>query len=190
MASSWAAEENCCIHCKQCDIQQGFGPRTFILCACCQDRGSHVECEEKASGKRRDLRGTHHLGHQIRRNGTSSHIQHLLCVRRIFLLHAGLTVSVQALEAGKDWFCSQVQAGPFRQSSMIAPARPQTQIRLQECRRVSLGLAARTSQGRMPFPGDTAYSSELVKYNPSCKGETTASHVLCQASTLFACAKC
>lgn len=50
MTSCWAAEENCCVHCKHGDIQQGFGPRTFILCACCQDRGSHVECEEKATG--------------------------------------------------------------------------------------------------------------------------------------------
>ena len=42
---------------------------------------------------------------------------------------------------------------------------------VQECSRVSLGLAARTSQGRLSFPGDTAYSSELVKYDSSCKGE-------------------
>ena len=50
MTSCWAAEEKCCVHCNKGDIQQGFGPRTFILCACCQDRGSHVECEEKATG--------------------------------------------------------------------------------------------------------------------------------------------
>ncbi|KAL0052496.1 hypothetical protein WJX82_003084 [Trebouxia sp. C0006] len=111
MTSCWAAEENCCVHCKHGDIQQGFGPRTFILCVCCQDRGSHVECEEKATG---------------------------------------LPVSPQALEAGNDWFCSQ------------------------DCSRVSLGLAARSSQGRMPFPGDTAYSSQLVKYDSSCKGSQNA----------------
>ena len=49
MASCWTTEENCCIHCKDADVQQGFGPRTFILCACCQDRGSHVECEERST---------------------------------------------------------------------------------------------------------------------------------------------
>lgn len=41
---------------------------------------------------------------------------------------------------------------------------------MQECSRVSLGLAARTSQGRIPFLGDTAYSSELVRFSKDCKG--------------------
>ena len=117
MTSCWAAEENCCIYCKQCDIQQGFGPRTFILCACCQDRGSHVECEEKASGTgclaalddtvmglpAHDVIAIQHAHFRC------IHIRDLMDFRWIAVA-AGLPVSPQALEAGNDWFCSQVTA--------------------------------------------------------------------------------
>ena len=48
----------------------------------------------------------------------------------------------------------------------------------QVCSQVSLGLAARTAQGRMPFPGDTAYSSELVKYSAKDKGKGTPLYML------------
>lgn len=34
--TSWAEVQNCCKHCRKEDIQADFGPRTFIICACCQ----------------------------------------------------------------------------------------------------------------------------------------------------------
>ncbi len=37
-----------CVHCGGVDFQPGFGPRTLILCCACLDRGTHVECEERA----------------------------------------------------------------------------------------------------------------------------------------------
>ncbi len=42
---------NCCIHCRQADFQQGLGPRTFVFCTCCQDLGTHKECEEEKAGR-------------------------------------------------------------------------------------------------------------------------------------------
>ncbi|KAK9789012.1 hypothetical protein WJX73_004644 [Symbiochloris irregularis] len=48
----WAAAKERCIHCGLSDFAAGeFGPRTFVLCACCQDLGTHVECEQDATGR-------------------------------------------------------------------------------------------------------------------------------------------
>ena len=68
-------------------------------------------------------------------------------------------------------FAGRQGSVPARVSTVSREVRlSDTLLLLQECSRVSLGLAARTSQGRLPFPGNTAYSSELVKYDLSCKG--------------------
>lgn len=78
------------MHCRNSDVQQGFGPRTFLLCACCQDRGSHVDCEEKATGTALI---------------TARHEQHSSTLVYAF---AGSKISSDAIEAGTDWFCGQV----------------------------------------------------------------------------------
>lgn len=39
-----------CKHCGKADYQAGFGPRTLLICDCCQTVGAHLECEEKATG--------------------------------------------------------------------------------------------------------------------------------------------
>jgi hypothetical protein len=40
-----------CIYCKQTDWEQeGFGPRTLLLCSCCHLYSTHVDCYEKATG--------------------------------------------------------------------------------------------------------------------------------------------
>ncbi|KAK9856855.1 hypothetical protein WJX84_001296 [Apatococcus fuscideae] len=51
VAESPFVTSNCCVHCRLSDFQQNFGPRTFVCCTCCQDRGTHKECEEKRSGR-------------------------------------------------------------------------------------------------------------------------------------------
>lgn len=51
----WADLNSRCIHCGQDDfLAGGFGPRTFIECSCCADRGTHVDCEERCNGFRID----------------------------------------------------------------------------------------------------------------------------------------
>lgn len=38
--ASWAQEAGYCIHCRKDDFAETFGPRTFIVCSCCQVRTS------------------------------------------------------------------------------------------------------------------------------------------------------
>lgn len=45
--SQWAIAKDACVHCGKEDYQTGFGPRTLLICHCCQAHGGHVECEEK-----------------------------------------------------------------------------------------------------------------------------------------------
>ena len=132
MTSCWAAEENCCIHCKHGDIQQGFGPRTFILCACCQDRGSHVECEEKVTGTWSLIAAAVLEWPQLRmrRNAKQDKPINAIRLHAVTPCRAGLPVSPQALEAGNDWFCSQVRtyttqfhgAPPFWELNTVPPS--------------------------------------------------------------------
>lgn len=46
----WADSPESCVHCGQADYQEGFGPRTLILCSSCGALGTHVACEEGATG--------------------------------------------------------------------------------------------------------------------------------------------
>ena len=40
-----------CVRCGGTDYAEGaFGPRTLILCSCCAEVGTHVECEGEALG--------------------------------------------------------------------------------------------------------------------------------------------
>ena len=47
---TWRASEEC-IHCGSDAFHSGWGPNTFIQCDCCLDRGTHVGCHEKATGR-------------------------------------------------------------------------------------------------------------------------------------------
>ena len=48
---SWCSNASeICKHCKLSDFQEGYGPRTLLLCDGCETIGSHVECEERAHG--------------------------------------------------------------------------------------------------------------------------------------------
>ena len=41
----------------------------------------------------------------------------------------------------------------------------------QACKHVSLGLSARTRQGRIPYADDPTYSTELIKYSMKSRGK-------------------
>ena len=47
---SWAEAVESCVHCREMDFGAGFGPRTLLICSCCQSKGTHVECEEQHAG--------------------------------------------------------------------------------------------------------------------------------------------
>ena len=50
-AEKWADPRDQCIHCGLSDFGVEFGPRTFIACPCCRDRGTHKACEEAIRGQ-------------------------------------------------------------------------------------------------------------------------------------------
>ena len=42
-----------CIHCNLTDWQQeGFGPRTLMVCSCCHLYSTHMDCYEAATGSK------------------------------------------------------------------------------------------------------------------------------------------
>lgn len=50
---SWCSDASeICKHCKKSDFQEGYGPRTLLLCDGCETTGSHVECEEHLTGRK------------------------------------------------------------------------------------------------------------------------------------------
>ncbi|KAK9908360.1 hypothetical protein WJX75_006723 [Coccomyxa subellipsoidea] len=50
---SWCSDASeICKHCKKPDFQEGYGPRTLLLCDGCETTGSHVECEEHLTGRK------------------------------------------------------------------------------------------------------------------------------------------
>ena len=49
--SEWAtAASEACKYCGREDYQPGAGPRTLLVCSCCQGGAAHIECEEAATG--------------------------------------------------------------------------------------------------------------------------------------------
>ena len=53
----------------------------------------------------------------------------------------------------------------------------------QACKHVSLGLSARTRQGRIPYADDPIYSTELIKYSMKSRGKAVVGVLLLAAST-------
>ena len=49
MASWCNGDVERCKHCGEPDYQEGFGPRTLLICDCCQIVGAHLKCEERAA---------------------------------------------------------------------------------------------------------------------------------------------
>ena len=50
--SCFSTETEICKHCKLSDFQEGYGPRTLLICDGCESVGSHVECEERDTAKK------------------------------------------------------------------------------------------------------------------------------------------
>lgn len=50
---SWCTSASeICKHCKLSDFQEGYGPRTLLICDGCETIGSHIECEERVTCKK------------------------------------------------------------------------------------------------------------------------------------------
>ena len=47
--AQWGASEDC-VFCLGADYTPGYGPRTLVTCEACLDRGTHVECWQRAKG--------------------------------------------------------------------------------------------------------------------------------------------
>ncbi|WIA11050.1 hypothetical protein OEZ85_011202 [Tetradesmus obliquus] len=48
--NDWYKLESKCIYCKKNDFCSGYGPRTLVICSCCNNLGTHVECLQKHTG--------------------------------------------------------------------------------------------------------------------------------------------
>jgi hypothetical protein len=42
--------ENKCIYCNKDDFCCGYGPRMLVICSCCNNLATHVECLQQHTG--------------------------------------------------------------------------------------------------------------------------------------------